>query len=104
HNPCQAVSELRGSIAPVSSDTPAERSGGELADQPRQLPRLIQGDQRVAIGQLDVAGIWERLGETAAVLVGHHLALAVPDDEDGLREGAQRRGRGADVPFALAGV
>src|SRR5215472_16201492 len=62
---------------------------GELADGRGQLSGLVEGDEGVAAGDLEQAGVREQAGEAPAVLGRHHPVAGRPDDEHGPVESGQ---------------
>jgi hypothetical protein len=66
----------------------------EATDLACQLARLILGDERVAVGDLDQASVGQELGQSTPAFGGHDAVLARPDHERRKVEGPQPLGRG----------
>src|ERR671910_3902545 len=83
---------------------PASTARDELRDGVRQRLRLIDGDERAAVGDLDEARIGERRCEPPTRLDRHHLVLGGPRDEHGLPEACQPITRRLELPAATPGI
>ncbi len=75
-------------------------SGGvpdELPDSTRQFARLIKRDERVAVGDLDQAPLWQQFGQAPPMRRRHHTVLGGPDHQLWTVKAAQALGRGEHV-------
>src|ERR1700677_5258979 len=75
------------------------RLADELPDQLGKLGGLVEGNERVAAGDLRQAPVWEQPGQALAVLGRHDPVLAGPDHKRGPAEGRQRDGGVKQQPW-----
>ncbi len=71
----------------------------ELTDSMSQFARLVFGDERVAVCDLDQPPVWEQLGKPPPVLAGIDTVLRRPDHECRTVKAAEEPSRSEHIPL-----